>query len=61
MDYANEAKLYKGDGGNALVTRKDGTTFRTKENPNKFESMKDFINDDKPGQSAIVKYNEIEC
>ena len=59
LDYANEAKLYKGDGGNALVTRKDGTTFRTKENPNKFESMKDFINDDKPGQSAIVKYNEM--
>lgn len=58
LDYANESKLYKGDGGNALVTRKDGTTFRTKENPNKFASMKDFINDKTPGQT-IAKYNEM--
>lgn len=58
LDYANETKLYKGDGGNALVTKKDGTTFRTKENPNKFSSMADFINDKTPGQT-IAKYNEM--
>lgn len=59
LDYANESKLYKGDGGNALVTRQDGTTFRTRENPNKFSSMKDFINDKTPGRSMVTQYNEM--
>lgn len=57
LDYADESKLYKGDGGNAKVIDKNGKEFRTKENTNKFKSMSDFINDEKPG-GLVAKYNE---
>lgn len=58
LDYADESKLYKGDGGNAKVIDKNGKEFRTKENTNKFKSMSDFINDKKPG-GLVAKYNEL--
>lgn len=58
LDYADESKLYKGDGGNAKVIDKNGKEFRTKENTNKFKSMSEFINDKKPG-GLVAKYNEL--
>lgn len=53
IDYLNESKLYKGDGGNALLN--DGT--RTKENPNKYSTIEDYISED-TSKRQISKYNE---